>query len=226
LDPIHPGAFPEKGGRAALLSAQGDQPVRIYGRGRRSPGDSRGHSRHSTRGYGLSPGIATSPPEQPPRMAGQAAGGLFRRQIRHRQDHLSDKADSGVEGAGAASGCIETSCSPHTLRCADVVVGASSVQVAVFHQKDGSADLDGIIARHFGELDLILAEGFKQGNYPKIEIHRSAHKAELLCEPGDLLAMVSDEPLACNLPQFDLEDAAAVADFLLAWLCGPATMSG
>jgi molybdopterin molybdotransferase len=109
---------------------------------------------------------------------------------------------------------------------ADVVVGASSVQVAVFHQKDGSADLDGIIARHFGELDLILAEGFKQGNYPKIEIHRSAHKAELLCEPGDLLAMVSDEPLACNLPQFDLEDAAAVADFLLAWLCGPATMSG
>jgi molybdopterin molybdotransferase len=106
---------------------------------------------------------------------------------------------------------------------ADVVLGTSSVQVAVFHQEDGSADLDGIIARHFGGLDLVLAEGFKQGNYPKIEIHRAAHKAELLCEPGDLLALVTDEPLAYNLPQFDLEDAAAVADFLLAWLRGSAT---
>lgn len=106
---------------------------------------------------------------------------------------------------------------------ADVVVGASSVQVAVFHQEDGSSDLEGIIARHFAGLDLVLAEGFKQGDYPKIEIHRAAHKVELLCEPGDLLALVTDEPLAYNLPQFDLEDAAAVADFLLAWLRGPAT---
>ncbi len=106
---------------------------------------------------------------------------------------------------------------------ADVVVGASSVQVAVFHQEDGSAELEGIIARHFAGLDLVLAEGFKQGDYPKIEIHRAAHKVELLCEPGDLLALVTDEPLAYNLPQFDLEDAAAVADFLLAWLRGPAT---
>jgi molybdopterin molybdotransferase len=106
---------------------------------------------------------------------------------------------------------------------ADVVVGASAVQVAVFHQEDGSADLDGLITRHFGGLDLVLAEGFKQGNYPKIEIHRAAHRAALLCEPGDLLALVTDEPLAYNLPQFDLEDAAAVADFLLAWLRGSAT---
>jgi molybdopterin molybdotransferase len=102
---------------------------------------------------------------------------------------------------------------------ADVVVGASAVQVAVFYQEDGAADLEGVITRHFGGLDLVLAEGFKQGSYPKIEIHRAAAgHAELLCKPGELAALVTDEPCATSVAQFDLEDAAGVADFLLDWL--------
>jgi molybdopterin-guanine dinucleotide biosynthesis protein MobB len=103
---------------------------------------------------------------------------------------------------------------------ADVVVGASAVQVAVFYREDGSADLDEVIARHFGGVDLVLAEGFKQGNYPKIEVHRAAHPqpGQLLCEAGELLALVTDEPLSSEVSQFDLEDAPGVADFLLAWL--------
>jgi molybdopterin molybdotransferase len=105
---------------------------------------------------------------------------------------------------------------------ADVVVGACAVQIAVFHQEDGASDLEGVIARHLGDVDLILAEGFKQGNYPKIEIHRAAHpqSRKLLYEPGELLALVTDEPLSSDVPLFDLEDAAGVADFLLAWLGG------
>ncbi len=103
---------------------------------------------------------------------------------------------------------------------ADVVVGACAVQIAVFYQEDGAADLGGVIDRHFGGVDLVLAEGFKRGNYPKIEIHRAAHPlaGQLLCDPGELLALVTDEPLSSSAPQFDLEDAAGVADFLLAWL--------
>lgn len=106
---------------------------------------------------------------------------------------------------------------------ADVVVGACAVQVAVFLQEDGAADLDGVIARHFGGLDLVLAEGFKRGDYPKIEIHRTAGGpllGKLLCGPGELMALVTDKPFANNLPQFDLEDAAGMADFLQTWLRG------
>jgi molybdopterin-guanine dinucleotide biosynthesis protein MobB len=102
---------------------------------------------------------------------------------------------------------------------ADVVVGASAIQVAVFYQEDGAADLEAVIARHFGGLDLVLAEGFKQGNYPKIEVHRAASgHTKLLGEPGELVALVTDEPWPTDVPQFDLEDASGVADFLLAWL--------
>lgn len=101
---------------------------------------------------------------------------------------------------------------------ADVVVGACPVQVAVFRQEDGAANLDSVIARHLGGVDLVVAEGFKRGDYPKIEIHRAARSTELLCEPDELVALVTDEPVTYDAPQFALDDAAGVADFLIAWL--------
>ena len=101
---------------------------------------------------------------------------------------------------------------------ADIVVGASAVQVAVFRQEDGAVDLDGVIARHCDGLDLVLAEGFKRGDYPKIEVHRAAYNVGLRCRPDELLALVTDEALPYDVPQFDLEDVTGMTDFLLAWL--------
>lgn len=98
---------------------------------------------------------------------------------------------------------------------ADVVVGVSSVQVAVFRQENGAADLDAVLARDFVGADLVLTEGFKRGNYPKIEIHRAANRPDLLCTADELLALVTDEPMPLDIPQFSLEDSAGVADFLL-----------
>ena len=106
----------------------------------------------------------------------------------------------------------------HFQAGADVVVGASAAQVAVFRHQDGAADLDAVIAEHFAGLDLVLTEGFKRGPYPKIEVHRAARSAELLCGPPELLAIVTDEPLAVSAPQFGLEDAGGVADLLITWL--------
>lgn len=106
----------------------------------------------------------------------------------------------------------------HFQAGADVVVGASAAQVAVFRRQDGAADLDDVIAEHFAGLDLVLTEGFKRGPYPKIEVHRAARSSEILCGPEELLAIVTDEALAVNTPQFGLEDAGGVADLLIRWL--------
>lgn len=103
---------------------------------------------------------------------------------------------------------------------AQVVVGACSVQVAVFRQEDGAADLGAVIARELAGVDLVLTEGFKRGTYPKIEVHRSAHSPELLCNPGELLALVTDERLDVDVPQFALTDVAGVAAFLREWAQG------
>ena len=75
---------------------------------------------------------------------------------------------------------------------ADVVIGVSAVQVAVYRLEDGSSDLGAVIARDAVGLDLLLTEGYKRGSYPKIEVHRAERSAELLCQPDELLALVSD----------------------------------
>ena len=101
---------------------------------------------------------------------------------------------------------------------ADVVVGASPVQVATFRRERGSDDLDAVIARHLGGTDLVLTEGYKRGPYPKIEVHRSARSKELLCRPEEMLALVTDRSWPIPVRQFDLDDAPGLADFLVDWL--------
>lgn len=104
---------------------------------------------------------------------------------------------------------------------ADVVVGASPVQVATFRRDPGSADLDAVITGHLGDTDLVLTEGYKRGPYPKIEVHRSSRSDQLLCSPEEMLALVSDREWPISVPQFSLDDASGLAKFLVEWLGKP-----
>jgi molybdopterin-guanine dinucleotide biosynthesis protein MobB len=65
-------------------------------------------------------------------------------------------------------------------------------------------------------LDLILVEGFKHEAFPKIELHRQA-LGEGLLHPHDrdIVAVATDTPLPTDLPQLDINDPDAIADFLL-----------
>lgn len=101
---------------------------------------------------------------------------------------------------------------------ADVVVGASPVQVAVFRRENGSDRLEELIADHFGDMDLVLTEGYKRGPYPKIEVHRAARSDELICQEEELLALATDRSWPLSIPQFALSDTAGLAALLHAWL--------
>ncbi len=98
---------------------------------------------------------------------------------------------------------------------ADIVVGASPVQVAVFRRENGSGDLDAVIARYFDDVDLVLVEGYKRGGYPKIEVHRSARSEELLCSADEILALSTNRRWDLPVPQFELDDASGLADFVM-----------
>ena len=70
------------------------------------------------------------------------------------------------------------------------------------------------IARLVGEdYDIILTEGFKQGNAPKIEVHRR-QVGPPLSAVKRVMAIVTDEPLATRIRQFSLEDIKGLADLL------------
>jgi molybdopterin-guanine dinucleotide biosynthesis protein MobB len=70
------------------------------------------------------------------------------------------------------------------------------------------------VARLFGEdYDIILAEGFKQSQAPKVEVHRKA-VGPPLSQINNLIAIATDEPLETKAKQFSLNDIKGLADFL------------
>jgi molybdopterin-guanine dinucleotide biosynthesis protein B len=64
------------------------------------------------------------------------------------------------------------------------------------------------------DYDLILTEGFKSSNYPKIEVHRKEQGEELITDPQQLIAVVTDEPLAVDVPQFSHDDLSGIANLI------------
>jgi len=70
------------------------------------------------------------------------------------------------------------------------------------------------IARLFGEdCDIVLAEGFKQGSAPKIEVYRK-ESGPRLSDVKRVIAVVTDEPLESRTRRFSLSDITGLADFL------------
>jgi molybdopterin-guanine dinucleotide biosynthesis adapter protein len=64
--------------------------------------------------------------------------------------------------------------------------------------------------------DLVIVEGFKHAPIPKLEVRRTGIEEGLL-HPQDrhIVAVVSDEKVETTLPLLDLNDDAAIADFIL-----------
>lgn len=76
-----------------------------------------------------------------------------------------------------------------------------------------------LLATYFADVDIVLAEGFKRGPLPKIELNRRDRSATLICrgEENDptLVAVASDQPFALDVPVLDLNDPEAVTDFIV-----------
>ncbi|MFC1948289.1 molybdopterin-guanine dinucleotide biosynthesis protein B [Chloroflexota bacterium] len=70
------------------------------------------------------------------------------------------------------------------------------------------------MARLLGEdYDVILTEGFKQGPYPKIEVHRK-EVGTPLTDIKNLIAIATDESLDTEVRQFSIDDPESIADFI------------
>ena len=77
------------------------------------------------------------------------------------------------------------------------------------------------IAQIIGEdYDLILTEGFKHDDAPKIEVHRKEN-ALPLPDVKKLFAIATDEPLDTKTRQFSLEDVKGIADLIEAGFIKP-----
>jgi len=101
----------------------------------------------------------------------------------------------------------------HKQSGADTVIVASKAGIAMV--KDENCDsLDGF-KKYFDNVDLILTEGYKSGNKPKIEVVRAARHQRPICQKNNHLeALVSDVAMDADVPRFGLEDVRGLADMI------------
>jgi molybdopterin-guanine dinucleotide biosynthesis protein B len=77
------------------------------------------------------------------------------------------------------------------------------------------------LMRHMTLVDLLMIQGFKNDEHPKLEVFRAATGKPLLCtQDQNIVAVASDEALAgLDIPQLDLNNVPAIADFIIDY-CG------
>lgn len=106
----------------------------------------------------------------------------------------------------------------HRAAGAREVLLSSPHRWALMHELRGEDEppLEALLAK-LSPVDLALVEGYKGESHHKIEAHRAATGKPLLAEGNTTIrAVASDHPQpGCALPVFDLEDTAAIADFIL-----------
>ncbi len=104
----------------------------------------------------------------------------------------------------------------HRMAGAAQVILSTPARWALLTEREGEVPLATLLAR-LDPCDLVLVEGWKAEGHRKIEVHRPATGHRLMA-PGNptIRAVATDAPLpGLAVPVLDLNDPAAVADFVL-----------
>lgn len=100
--------------------------------------------------------------------------------------------------------------------CREVLV-TSANRWAIMHELRGRDELslDEALAQ-LSPCDLVLVEGFKHAPIAKIEVYRAEiDKPQIFPNDPHIIAVASDRPVDTRLPQLDLNQPAAIADFIV-----------
>jgi len=104
---------------------------------------------------------------------------------------------------------------------ASEVMLASSHRWALLHElrDEDEPEVEDLLER-MSSVDLVLVEGFKHHNHPKIEVYRPSHERDALWQEDDtILAIASDENIDVkDRSLIDLNDENAIADFIINYL--------
>ena len=76
-------------------------------------------------------------------------------------------------------------------------------------------NIEQAITQISSDADIILIEGLKNMNYPKIEIHRKEISKEILFKKdSNIIAFISDLLLDIKIPSFDINDISSIVNFI------------
>lgn len=96
---------------------------------------------------------------------------------------------------------------------------AGEHEVAVFSEPPPEPGALALVDRWFGDVDLVLVEGYRNADLPCVRIHREGGPStEGWKPPLQVVAWFTDQPLSSGLPELSLDDAGAQADWLVGFL--------
>ena len=100
--------------------------------------------------------------------------------------------------------------------CSEVLI-SSSKRWALMHELRGADEPSlGEQLKLFSACDLVIVEGYKNERIPKVEVRRKgAHTPALYPDDANIVAVATDDVLDTQLPQLDVNDAEAVAHFII-----------
>ncbi len=110
-----------------------------------------------------------------------------------------------VEAETAPSGGLMTAGSEMTI------VKAPGILFSIRRLHD-EPSLDELIWEMREDYDILLADGFRNSSYLKLEVRLD--EAELLCHKNELLAIAGDKPPDLDIPAFAVDDFARMADLV------------
>jgi len=97
----------------------------------------------------------------------------------------------------------------------DVVVVSSADKMAMIKRPARELTLDQLADMVMDGVDIIITEGYKGADKPKIEVFRSDVSDRILSQEQDLLALVTDRHFDLDVPQFTTDDANGIVDLII-----------
>jgi molybdopterin-guanine dinucleotide biosynthesis protein B len=97
----------------------------------------------------------------------------------------------------------------------NVVVLSSADKMAMIKKPGQELSLDQLAALVEDGVDIIISEGYKSADKPKIEVFRSGVSDKIVSQEQELVALVTDQHIDLGVPQFAPDDVSAVVDLLV-----------
>jgi molybdopterin-guanine dinucleotide biosynthesis protein B len=101
----------------------------------------------------------------------------------------------------------------HLQAGSDLAAVVAPTQVVMVKPTGKPVAIEEVASLLGNDYDIILAEGYKNANVPKIALYRG-NGEPLLANISGLVGVVTDKPLDINLRQFSFADISGISDFI------------
>ncbi|MFP3981513.1 MAG: molybdopterin-guanine dinucleotide biosynthesis protein B [Desulfobacterales bacterium] len=108
----------------------------------------------------------------------------------------------------------------HAEAGADTVVVDADTNIVMFKSiavnTENTDHVRNYVSAYFADMDIVLAEGYKKQDLPKIEVYRQNDRTNPVClADANLVALVTDADLDAGVPRYGLDDVISIADLIV-----------